>query len=282
MGPTSRIVAGCVAATVMVASACGSSTSTDADAAVVTTTVAATTTTLPVPTSTTSTTVPVVAGDCDISEVLRVGSDNDQVLCLERHLADRGWFAATPDQVFDETTRIAVRDLQANSGLVVDGVAGQQTAEFIGVWTPPPIPDPDPATCADDGASAVIDREYQRAWLCTDGAVTHTFGITTAWDQPDPGDYEVMEKDMYASSSETGEYTKMTHFVVFARGKYKGARVGFHSVPTYPGGSFIQPLDSVGTADYRGESSGCIRAMPDDAVAVWDHRGVGAPVVVIS
>ncbi|MDA2960008.1 MAG: L,D-transpeptidase family protein [Actinomycetota bacterium] len=280
MGASSRIGAGLVAAAMVCASACSSS-SPDAEAAVAVTTEVVTTTTVAA-TTTTSTTVPVTAGDCEISEVLRVGSTGEQVQCLERHLADRGWLAAVPDTEFDETTRIAVRDLQANSDLVVDGVAGQQTAEFMGVWSPPPVPEPDASTCADEGASAVIDREYQRSWLCTDGEVSHVFGITTAWDQPDPGDYEVMEKDMYASSTETGEYSEMTHFVVFARGKYKGARVGFHSVPTYPGGAFIQPLDSVGTAEYRGQSSGCIRALPDDAQAIWDHLAVGDPVIVIS
>lgn len=241
------------------------------------------TTTAPPATTTTTTTVPpVVDGDCAVSSVLEVGVEGDEVLCLERHLGADGWFAGVPDTVFDDDTRIAVRDLQANSALIVDGIAGQQTAELLGVWVPPPIPDPDPTTCADIVHGAVIDREFQRSWLCTEGEISHVFPITTAWDQPDPGDYEVEQKDMEASSVLTGEYSEMTHFVVFTYGKYQGARVGFHSVPTYPGGEFIQPLESVGTAELRGESNGCIRVLPDDAELIWDHLDFGDAVRVIS
>lgn len=246
-----------------------------------------TTTTQIIETTTTSTTTtttlpPVVAGDCAVSTTLGVGDEGDEVLCLERHLGAAGWFAGVPDTVFDDDTRIAVRDMQANSSLIVDGIAGQQTAELLGVWVPPPVPDPEPSTCADIAHGAVIDREFQRSWLCTEGEISHVFPITTAWDQPDPGDYEVEQKDMEASSILTGEYSEMTHFVVFTYGKYQGARVGFHSVPTYPGGEFIQPLDSVGTAELRGESNGCIRVLPDDAQLIWDHLDFGDAVRVIS
>lgn len=242
----------------------------------------ATTTASPTTSTSTTTIPPVVDGDCAISSVLEVGVEGDEVLCLERHLGAAGWFAGVPDSVFDDDTRIAVRDLQANSSLIVDGIAGQQTAELLGLWVPPPVPDPDPATCDDIVHGAVIDREFQRSWLCTDGEISHVFPITTAWDQPDPGDYEVEQKDIEASSILTGEYSEMTHFVVFTYGKYQGARVGFHSVPTYPGGEFIQPLESVGTAELRGESNGCIRVLPDDAELIWDHLDFGDTVRVIS
>ena len=234
------------------------------------------------PTTTGTTIPPVVAGDCAVSTTLEGGGDSDELLCLERHLGAAGWFTGAPDTVYDDDTRIAVRDMQANSSLIVDGIAGQQTAELLGVWVPPPVPDPEPSTCADIAHGAVIDREFQRSWLCTEGEISHVFPITTAWDQPDPGDYEVEQKDMEASSILTGEYSEMTHFVVFTYGKYQGARVGFHSVPTYPGGEFIQPLESVGTAELRGESNGCIRVLPDDAQLIWDHLDFGDVVRVIS
>lgn len=238
------------------------------------------------PPSTTTTTLPVVDGDCAISSVLEIGVTSDEVLCLERHLGADGWFAGDPDTEFDDETRVAVRDFQANidpvTGVIVDGIAGQQTVELMGLWVAPPPPDPDETTCEGIGNAAVIDREFQRAWLCADDAIEHVFPITTAWDQPDPGDYEVEQKDREASSILTGSYSEMSNFVVFTYGKYQGARVGFHSVPIYPDGEYVQPLESVGTAELRGDSNGCIRALPDDAEMIWDHLDFGDVVRVIS
>ncbi|MEJ7799530.1 MAG: L,D-transpeptidase, partial [Ilumatobacter sp.] len=100
--------------------------------------------------------------------------------------------------------------------------------------------------------------------------------------QPDPGTYDVYAKDMNASSTLSGEYSTMTHFVAFTTGKYQGARIAFHSIPRYPNGEFIQPLDSVGTQALFGESSGCVRVLPDDAELIWDWLDIGDEVIVVS
>jgi len=92
----------------------------------------------------------------------------------------------------------------------------------------------------------------------------------------------VYAKDLDASSTLTGEYSTMTHFVAFTYGKYQGARIAFHSVPRYSNGEFVQPLDSVGTAEMHGESSGCIRVLPEDAEQIWDWLDVGDTVIVVS
>ena len=236
--------------------------------------------------STTMTTVPVVEGDCTVSSVLRVGVESEEVLCLERHLNDQGWLDDEPDATFTDQTRVAVRTFQANQdpdfAVIIDGIAGRQTLELLNLWLEPPPPEPDEATCGGLGAAAVLDREFQRAWLCADDAIIHVFPVTTARDQPDPGDYEVEQRSLEASSILTGSYSEMSHFVVFTYGKFQGARVGFHSVPIYPNGEYVQPLESVGTMELFGDSNGCIRALPDDAVMVWDHLDFGATVRVIS
>lgn len=146
------------------------------------------------------------------------------------------------------------------------------------------------ATCAfdDDRTSAagvrsvVVDRDRQRSWFCDGAEVTHVFPITTARSQPDPGVYEVYAKDMHTSSTFGGGYSTMTHFVAFTYGKFQGARVAFHSVPVYRDGSWVQPLESVGTLERFGDSSGCIRALPADAEAIWDWLAVGDVVRVVS
>ena len=140
----------------------------------------------------------------------------------------------------------------------------------------------DPATCPVTGRAAVVDRENQRAWLCGDGLVTHGMPITSAWIQPDPGDYEIYAKDMNSSSRFTGRYSTMTHFVAFTHGKIRGARIAFHSVPTYSDGSYVQTLESVGTPELRGDSAGCIRVLPTDAEVIWSWLEVGDVVRVVS
>ena len=75
----------------------------------------------------------------------------------------------------------------------------------------------------------------------------------------------------------------MTHFVAFTHGKFRGARIAFHSVPIWSSsGEWVQPLDSVGDLERRGESAGCLRVLPDDAVRVWDWLATGDDVRVIT
>jgi len=136
--------------------------------------------------------------------------------------------------------------------------------------------------CKDAGRTAVVDRKTQRAWLCLDGTVTAVFPITSANDQPLPGHYKVYAKDLKAYSTAGGHYSTMTHFVAFTRGIHTGARVAFHSAPKYRNGSYVEPLDQIGNLNSKGESSGCIRVLPDDASLIWDTLRIGDAVVVIS
>ena len=136
--------------------------------------------------------------------------------------------------------------------------------------------------CAAAGHSAVVDRVNQRTWLCNDGQITETFVMTSANSQPDPGTYKVYAKDLKASSTLTGKFSTMTHFVAFTRGKYTNARIAFHSIPKYSNGEYVQPLESVGTAEKHGASAGCIRVLPEDSVKIWDWLDKGDPVIVVS
>ena len=231
---------------------------------------------------TTSSAAPPQTAPCNITEVLRPGSTGEQVTCLEEQLSAAG-YATTTDGTFDTETDIAVRAYQAALALEVDGVVGRQTAQSLGIWAGPlgPMPATD-FDCPDTAHGAIVDRANQRGALCTDGTITYEFPITTAWSQPDPGTYPVYAKDLNASSILTGRYSTMTHFVAFTHGKYQGARIAFHSMPTYQDGSFVNPLDTIGNLDYRGQSSGCIRVSPDDAVKIWDWLGIDDEVHVIS
>ena len=231
--------------------------------------------------STSTTTIPQRPA-CTVDRFLFAGIDAPQVECLEDVLAFDGYLAASADTVYDETAVEAVRQFQAEQGLEVDGVVGPRTAVALGLWIRDDRFPPDPATCPTIGRAAVVDRALQRGWLCGEGAVVREFPITSARSQPDPGRYPVYAKDMQSSSLFTGEYSEMTHFVAFTRGEHQGARIAFHSVPTYRDGSYVQPLESVGTPERFGESSGCIRVLPDDAVAIWDWLSVDDTVIVLT
>ena len=232
--------------------------------------------------ATTSTIAPPVTADCSITTVLKVGASGPEVQCLESQLSAAG-YATTVDTTFDAATDTAVRAYQEAKSLEVDGIVGRQTAQAMGIWAGPlgPIPATDD-DCPSSYHGAIIDRANQRGSLCEDGKIVYGFPLTSAISQPDPGTYQVYAKDLNASSTISGEYSTMTHFVAFTYGKYQGARIAFHSMPKDSNGEFLNPLDTVGNLAYHGESSGCLRLLPDDAVRVWDWLSIDDDVRVIS
>lgn len=138
------------------------------------------------------------------------------------------------------------------------------------------------SNCPATGHAAVIDRTNQRAWLCTDGLADTKFPITTAITQPNPATYTVYGKSLVTTSTFGGHFSYLDNFVAFTRGKSTGARIGFHAVPRTASGSPYQPYTTVGTPAWFGQSSGCIRVLPDQSRLIWQHLRVGDKVVVIS
>lgn len=130
--------------------------------------------------------------------------------------------------------------------------------------------------------AAVVDRARQRAWLCNKGQPLPEFVMTSARTQPDPGTYKVYSKSVNAYSYETGTYTSMQYFTAFARGEAAGARVGFHSVPKYRSGAYVQPLSSVGSLSMFGKTAGCLRTLPSQAQTIYYWLSIGDVVRVIS
>lgn len=232
--------------------------------------------------ATTSTMAPPVTADCTITTVLKVGASGPEVQCLEAQLTAAG-YTTTVDTTFDDSTDTAVRAYQQAQSLLVDGIVGRQTAQAMGIWAGPlgPIPATDD-DCPPSYHGAIIDRANQRGSLCEDGKIVYGFPLTSAMSQPDPGTYQVYAKDLNASSTISGEYSTMTHFVAFTRGKYQGARIAFHSMPKNSNGEFLNPLDTVGDLAYHGQSAGCLRVLPDDAVRIWDWLSIDDDVRVIS
>jgi hypothetical protein len=152
-----------------------------------------------------------------------------------------------------------------------------------GVSTWLDAPEADPAWCANGRRAVVVDRRWQRAWLCDGGATLAVFPVTSARDQPDPGSYRVYEKDWDTFSDYGPRRSTLDRFVAFAVGEDEGARVGFHAIPRYEDdGRLAQPRRSVGSSRRFGDSSGCIRLLPEHAELVWGFLDIGDSVVVIS
>jgi len=143
-------------------------------------------------------------------------------------------------------------------------------------------PAADAAACAESGRSIVVDKQWQRAWFCQDGSVGEVIPITTAANQPDAGTYDVYAEDYQSWSTLTGQPATLDRFVAFTYGKYQGLRIGFHAVPYYADGTKVQPLESVGDLARFGESSGCIRVLPEHAEAIYSSLSLGDEVRVIS
>jgi peptidoglycan hydrolase-like protein with peptidoglycan-binding domain len=218
---------------------------------------------------------------CSITEPLQLGATGEQVDCLQAQLTLNGYAVAGGQ--YDAVTAQAVRAYQNAKGFDPDGVAGRITAQALGIWAGGNGPiEALGGQCPEKGNAAIIDRDGQRGWLCADGVLGPEFPLSSAWSQPDPGTYEVYDKDLEASSNLNGQYSTMTHFVAFSKGKFRGARIAFHSVPKFANGEYVQSLDSIGDPAMRGLSAGCLRVLPDDAVRIWEFLEVGDRVKVIS
>lgn len=73
---------------------------------------------------------------CAVSGLsLQLGASGTDVECLQGALRDTGFLNTHTPGAFDDATDAAVRELQAERGLVVDGIVGQVTGNALGIWS---------------------------------------------------------------------------------------------------------------------------------------------------
>jgi len=65
---------------------------------------------------------------------LAAGSSGESVICLQQALVSQGVYSDELTGQFDQATDDAVRALQQQRGLLVDGIVGRQTALALGIW----------------------------------------------------------------------------------------------------------------------------------------------------
>ncbi|MEJ7719199.1 MAG: L,D-transpeptidase [Ilumatobacteraceae bacterium] len=186
------------------------------------------------------------------------------------------------DRVRSRARRLVDRDHRPHRTTAAPTSAAPSTSAAAAPQSWRGAPGADAAACAENGRSIVVDKQWQRAWFCQDGAVGEVIPITTAANQPDAGTYDVYAEDYQSWSTLTGQPATLDRFVAFTYGKYQGLRIGFHAVPYYADGTKVQPLESVGDLARFGESSGCIRVLPEHAEAIYSSLSLGDQVRVIS
>lgn len=67
-------------------------------------------------------------------QVMKLGASGDQVKEIQQWLTDYGYYSGDIDGDFGASTDKAVRDFQTESGLIVDGVVGNDTKKAMETW----------------------------------------------------------------------------------------------------------------------------------------------------
>ncbi len=244
---------------------------------------------------------------CVITErSLRLGSSGTSVSCLQQALTTAGLYSGAITGAFDGNTDAAVKSLQTQKDLFVDGVAGRETAIELGIWpdeaslvvhTPkpadgavdllgyplstvasagsdaPPLPE---GSGSGSGKRLVYSRAGQRVW-----AVDKNERIVRSWlvsgskySNELPGTHEVYSRSEVTTAWNGKAYLKkMVRWLKTERGN-----IGFHSIPIHVAdGTVYQTEAELG----QRLSGGCQRQAPRDAAFVWDFAQVGTKVVVL-
>jgi lipoprotein-anchoring transpeptidase ErfK/SrfK len=206
--------------------------------------------------------------------------------------------------VYDGATVAAVRQLQTDRNLFVDGRTGRETALSLGVWpdetsvvihTPTPAPGSKDslgyelssvATSGTDapplppnsgsGRRLVYDRAGQRVWaIGDDEAVIRSWLVSgSLYNNETPGAHAVYSRSILSTAWNGKAYlNKMVRWL-----KTDIGAIGFHAIPIHVADNTAYQTDAeLGTR----LSGGCQRQANLDAAFTWDFAVVGTPVIVI-
>jgi peptidoglycan hydrolase-like protein with peptidoglycan-binding domain len=235
---------------------------------------------------------------------LRPGASGPDVLCLQEALKATGALAADPTGTYDGPTEAAVRRVQEQRNLFVDGVAGRETGKALGIWpaeeskvvrTPAPAADakdlmgyplssvasagdaaPQLPASSGAGRRLVYDRAGQRVWaVAKDGAIIRSWLVSgSMYGNEQPGTHKVYSRSPVSTAWNGKAYLpKMVRWLKTQRGA-----LGFHAIPIKVSDrSVYQSEAELGTR----LSGGCQRQANLDAAFLWDFAQVGTPVVVV-
>lgn len=252
---------------------------------------------------------PVVEGEnedgCVITErSLNPGDTGASVTCLQEALIAAGYLTGSASGTYDSATESAVRTLQIDKDLYVDGIAGRETGLALGVWpdeaslvvrTPvppegavdllgyklstvasagddaPPLPED-----SGSGRRLVYSRAGQRVWAVDDdGRILRSWLVSgSKYNNELPGTHQV-----YSRSEVSTAWNGKAFLPLMVRWlKTERGAIGFHSIPLHREDN--SPYQTEAELGQR-LSGGCQRQAPADAKFIWEWATIGTPVVVV-
>lgn len=249
---------------------------------------------------------PTLIDDCTLVTTtwLRFGDTGVDVICVQQALTAEGLLSGEMSGQFDDATRNAVRSLQGQRNLFVDGVVGRETALSLGIWpdenltvvrTPPPASGavdllgyrlssvasagsdaPPLPPDSGSGRRLVYERSGQRIWAVDeDGTVIRSWLISgSKYNNETPGQHKVYSRSIKSTAWNGKAWLpKMVRWL-----KTDLGALGFHSIPLHvEDDSPYQTETELGTR----LSGGCQRQAPLDAEFTWDFAQIGTIVVVL-
>ena len=237
-------------------------------------------------------------------EALRPGDEGDDVTCLQRALVAAGVYDGAVTGTFDDATYAAVRAIQEDRDLFVDGVVGRETAISLDIWpdeksfvvrTPKPPPGavdllgnplssvasagkdaPPLPPDSGSGKRIVYSRRGQRVWAVDeDERIVRSWLVSgSQYDNEVPGFHEV-----YSRSDVSTAWNGRAWLPLMIRWYETDiGHIGFHSIPLHrEDNSPYQTEAELGTR----LSGGCQRQAELDAQFLWAFAPVGTTVVVV-
>ncbi len=242
---------------------------------------------------------------CEMTErSVGYGDNNSTVRCIQEALIQQKLLTAPGSGTYDNDTVAAVKKLQIDHALFVDGMAGRETGLQLGIWpdeqslvvhTSAPAPgakdsmgfllSPVATSGADapplpensgTGRRLVYSRAGQRIWaIGKDGTVIRSFLISgSKFGNETTGVHKV-----YSRSETTSAWNGRATLPLMVRWlPTKLGAIGFHAIPSHvEDGTPYQTDAELGTR----LSGGCQRQNLLDAQFIWSFAQIGTPVVVI-
>jgi len=245
------------------------------------------------------------ADGCQIvATKVRPGATGADVSCIQAALKKIGYYTGAVSGTYDGATAAAVKKLQTDKDLFVDGVVGRESALILKIWppetlhvvrTPPPKPGAvdllgyklsSVATSGPDapplppnsgsGKRLVYDRDQQRVWAVSAQEVVIRSWLVSGSRYPNehPGVHKVFSRSELSTAWNGKAYL---HEMVRYDRTPIGA-IGFHALPIHVAdGTPYQTDAELGTR----LSGGCTRQANLDADFTWAFAQIGTTVVVI-
>jgi len=248
---------------------------------------------------------PAATEDCTLTErSLNSASTGKDVVCLQEALREAGFYSGDITGIYDNSVIAAVKKVQTERDLFVDGKVGRETALSLGIWpdenslvvrTPPPPPGakdlmgfplssvatsgPDAPPLPDNSGSGrrvVYSRAGQRVWAVdeNDQVIRSWLVSGSKYNNETPGTHKVYSRsDVSTAWNGKAFLPKMIRWL-----KTDIGNIGFHAIPLHR--SDNSPYQTEAELGSR-LSGGCQRQANADADFMWEFAQIGTVVVVV-